>query len=445
MAGEIILIVDDEANVRTALTRILKRVGYASLEAEDAESALEQMMEHKCACAITDLRMPGVGGHGFIREAQRFDPSMPIIAMSGNADMDDVIECLRHGVSDFLRKPWSDAEVRSAVQRAIEKGPWGSPSASQVPAAPVAATTGAIPPVGAKPAPVAPETVVAVAAPNAAAAESPLARILERLRSGEIPVPAQPSVAITARALARNDHGSASQMKEIIEPDPFLAGRIIKIANSPYYAGVGRVTDLRAAIARVGFREIATLVDALIARRFHEVKDPVLKPLVDAAWRHTWTRAVATRALAEQLGGLGIDPEDAYLSALFCDIGAAFLCKVLSEVSPTDPGNRAFIAEHHAAVGGTIADAWKLPYPCAEVCRRHHSGGEPADLPPMLRLICAAEPIAIACGSSGDVTPITIGAKAQSALGLSQQLVAVVQLKVANYVSEHSSEVLGDA
>ncbi|HVE85558.1 MAG TPA: response regulator, partial [Myxococcales bacterium] len=112
-----LLVVDDEEFVATALRRVLSRVGYDVVAATSGEDALVKLEGELPGCVITDLRMPGMGGHGLIRECRQRYPAIPIIVLSADGDMDDVIECLREGVIDYIRKPWSDSEVRSLVAR----------------------------------------------------------------------------------------------------------------------------------------------------------------------------------------------------------------------------------------------------------------------------------------------------------------------------------------
>ncbi len=440
---EPILVVDDEPGILRIITKSLKLVGYEVVQAETAEAGLQVLQQQPALmCAITDLRMPGIGGHGFVRKAQVLAPDLPIIVMSGHGDMDDVIECIRQGVSDYVRKPWGDGDLRAAVERTrkrrerlrAELAGDAALALQQSPRPP--GFTPRPPSLTPRPSPLAVSAVVPTPRPPTGNT-GPLAAILARLRSGEVPIPALPSVVLAAREVAQNERASAMRMKEVVEQDSYLAARIIRVANSSYHLGYGRVTDLRAAIARVGVRELASLIDTLILQQFHAVPDARFQPLVETSWRRTLHRAVTMRFLAQELRTLGVMPDDAYLAGLFCDIGVPFLFRVLAEfrASPSDAAT--FVSDHHAQMGGTILDTWQLPSGCAEVARRHHSATLPG--PTLVRLLWAAEPIITACGVPEDSPPHPRALETQLELGFTPAMLESVQARVQAYVATHAS------
>lgn len=115
-----VLIVDDEQAIHVALQRTLQRTGCSLLHAIDAEQALALASETVVHVAIVDLRMRGIDGHTFMRRLSARSPRTKFIAMSGQASMDDAVEAIRSGAVDFLRKPWTPAELFAALGRAWE-------------------------------------------------------------------------------------------------------------------------------------------------------------------------------------------------------------------------------------------------------------------------------------------------------------------------------------
>jgi len=115
-----VLVVDDDADVRTALTRGLRRLGYDVVLAEDGDQALEKVAHSFPKVIITDLRMPGMDGHTLLRRLVSQRVQAPVIVISGHGTKEDVVDALRAGAVDFLEKPFSQAALASAVARAVE-------------------------------------------------------------------------------------------------------------------------------------------------------------------------------------------------------------------------------------------------------------------------------------------------------------------------------------
>jgi len=119
---ETILLVDDEAAVRSIVLRILKRASYHVLEAESGEAALEIADAHAgpIHLVITDMFMPGLRGPEVVQRLAPTRPGLRALFMSGYADQD-----ARTGVpagANFLNKPFSGKELAAAVE-AVLKGP----------------------------------------------------------------------------------------------------------------------------------------------------------------------------------------------------------------------------------------------------------------------------------------------------------------------------------
>ena len=103
-----ILLVDDEQDVLLELAELLENEGFACLTATSVQAALQQLTRHPdVALVITDLRMPEESGIGLIRRMREHTARLhlPVIVMSGQADLDDVSELMHLQVVDFFRKP----------------------------------------------------------------------------------------------------------------------------------------------------------------------------------------------------------------------------------------------------------------------------------------------------------------------------------------------------
>src|SRR6266542_2726851 len=116
-----VLIVDDEANIRRALRMVLDPEGYAVLEAESAEKALEILAAEPVDLAVFDVKLPGMDGLTLLTRARELWRDLPIIVISGHADTPDVVEAMRRGALDFFSKPVDRDRVVVSVRNALTR------------------------------------------------------------------------------------------------------------------------------------------------------------------------------------------------------------------------------------------------------------------------------------------------------------------------------------
>lgn len=122
---QLILIVDDDASIRTSLRRTLEEHNYRVLSAADGREALSVFKEQPQAVKLllTDLMMPGMNGIALIREVRRLAPHVRVIAASGLHDSDRGEELAALGVTEILAKPCESGEILEAVERGLRENP----------------------------------------------------------------------------------------------------------------------------------------------------------------------------------------------------------------------------------------------------------------------------------------------------------------------------------
>jgi two-component system nitrate/nitrite response regulator NarL len=118
-----VLVVDDDAELRRCLVRLLERSGYQTTEAGDGEEALERAEEETPALVIVEICLPGISGYQVCHELrQRFGPGLPIIFVSAaRTESCDRTAALLVGGDDHLAKPLSPDELLIRVRRLIER------------------------------------------------------------------------------------------------------------------------------------------------------------------------------------------------------------------------------------------------------------------------------------------------------------------------------------
>ena len=116
------LIVDDDAQVRHVLSRVIQTHGLTAVEACSGADALEVLArEGEIPVCISDIYMPEMDGVTFLREAIRRYPDMAVIMLTGVAEVSTAVECLKLGALDYISKPVMIEEMRARLDKALEK------------------------------------------------------------------------------------------------------------------------------------------------------------------------------------------------------------------------------------------------------------------------------------------------------------------------------------
>ncbi len=120
-AGRKILVVDDEANARSALVALLEEDGYQVRSAPDGFKALGVLGSWHCDVLLTDLRMPVMDGLELIRKAKEQRPELPCIVMTAFGTVENAVEAMKLGADDYLTKPLNFDAVEMVIGRCIER------------------------------------------------------------------------------------------------------------------------------------------------------------------------------------------------------------------------------------------------------------------------------------------------------------------------------------
>ena len=115
-----ILIVEDEARMRRLLELDLNEAGYQTFSASDAEKGLELLRREQIDLALTDLKLPGMGGLEFLQAAKRLNGALPVVVMTAYGSVETAVEAMKAGASDYVLKPFSLAEMRLVVQKELD-------------------------------------------------------------------------------------------------------------------------------------------------------------------------------------------------------------------------------------------------------------------------------------------------------------------------------------
>jgi len=114
-----VLLVDDDAAVRTVLAALLRQAGVDPVEADGAERALDRLAEGSIDVVITDLRMPGMDGMALLGRSLETWPDVPVIMLTAHGSVPLAVDAMRRGAFEFVQKPFDREEVLSIVERAL--------------------------------------------------------------------------------------------------------------------------------------------------------------------------------------------------------------------------------------------------------------------------------------------------------------------------------------
>jgi DNA-binding NtrC family response regulator len=116
-----ILIVDDEANIRTALAKLLSKLGHSTKAAASSQEALQMLRGGRIQIVISDLRMPGEDGLNLLAKIKEIDPMIDVIMMTAYGTIETAVEAMRRGAYDYIEKPINQERLPILLARVLEK------------------------------------------------------------------------------------------------------------------------------------------------------------------------------------------------------------------------------------------------------------------------------------------------------------------------------------
>ena len=115
----VVHVVDDDMAVRKSLAFLLVSDGLSVRLHESASAFLSDIEDAASGCVVTDIRMPGMDGIALLRHLRARSASLPVIVMTGHADVPMAVEAMKQGAVDFIEKPFADDVFLAAVRSAL--------------------------------------------------------------------------------------------------------------------------------------------------------------------------------------------------------------------------------------------------------------------------------------------------------------------------------------
>lgn len=120
MATPTIFVIDDQESVRNALAEMLSVFGFAVETYNSADSFL-RLAPSGPGCVVADVRMPGTDGIELVRTLARRPQYLPVVLISGHADVPMAVAAIKAGAEDFIEKPVDDAQLVAAINRELAR------------------------------------------------------------------------------------------------------------------------------------------------------------------------------------------------------------------------------------------------------------------------------------------------------------------------------------
>jgi FixJ family two-component response regulator len=117
----VVFVIDDDASMRGALGNLIGSVGLDAQLFASPQDFLQSKRPDVPSCLVLDVRMPGMSGLAFQQELTRLGAALPVIFLTGHADVPMSVRAMKAGAVEFLTKPFHDQELLDAIHGAIER------------------------------------------------------------------------------------------------------------------------------------------------------------------------------------------------------------------------------------------------------------------------------------------------------------------------------------
>lgn len=224
-------------------------------------------------------------------------------------------------------------------------------------------------------------------------------------------LPSLPAIVSRLIKVVNSPDSSADDAAKLIEQDPALTSKMIRLANSAFYGIPRSISSVASAVVILGFNTIRSLaLSASVMKMFSSVQSTVISK--DRFWKHSIISAIAAKLIVRHFMNIRMmDPESAFCAGILHDIGKlifnefanegfqeAFQYASKNKVSLLD-AEKLILGINHAEIGRIIADKWALPLDLEYSLVYHHKPAEADKLKDLVATVHIADIMAHRMGA----------------------------------------------
>lgn len=117
---DLVHVIDDDDAVRDSLAFLLETAGMEARTYASALEFLDRLPRADRGCVVTDMRMPGMSGLDLVRRLKELGVALPVVVITGHADVPMAVEAMKAGVTDFIEKPFDDERLLAVLRTALQ-------------------------------------------------------------------------------------------------------------------------------------------------------------------------------------------------------------------------------------------------------------------------------------------------------------------------------------
>lgn len=198
-------------------------------------------------------------------------------------------------------------------------------------------------------------------------------KIYGLIERNELTLPTLPDVAIRIRDLIDDPNVSGDKVVSVISTDPVITAQIVRAANSAAFADKPPVENVRAAISRLGYKQLRNIVLSITMSKLMQADSPVVRQHLTTYWQHS--REVAAVSFVIALHQKSMNPDQALLAGLLHDIGVIPLCMCIDKTMPSADAQtlESVLHKFHTHVGMRLLQSWNFPQDLLDVVMEHEN------------------------------------------------------------------------
>ena len=252
--------------------------------------------------------------------------------------------------------------------------------------------------------------------------------------------------------MLNDENSSAEHISAVINTDPALTTRLLKIVNSAFYGFPSQIATISRAITIIGTTELTNLVLATsVISSFKDIPSSLIN--INEFWHQSLSCAIASTYIAKHCGQRAT--ERFFILGLLHNIGSLVLYQTLPELSkqvlmaarfdnePVHQAEQRIIGFDHSEVGRALSQAWRLPPSIGEVIRFHHIPSEAESFPTEAAIVHLAD-IIVGIARKGDDSTIDIDREAWDLLQLNTDILPEI-IRQMNKQLENITSVMLDS